>query len=94
MSNIQKTRLFMLKASQLPAELVDIILDLAELWTPVSTRREQDIDALANWDNNSNAECCYLISDPIRHLSQLRKVVITTDSNDQGWGGEPEHYGL
>ena len=73
----------------LPPELVTQILDLAEYWT---------VSGVTRLDSNqfSDANIRYLQSGHIEggdFTHPLRRVVVTTDSKDQGWSSYPETQG-
>lgn len=73
----------------LPPELVTHILDFAEYWT-YSQRTRSDL--IRFYDANAR----YLRSGPVRggqFAYPLRRLVITTDSKDQGWSSYPESQG-
>jgi len=72
----------------LPPEPVTKILDLAEYWAYSQATRP-------DWADFTHANVRYLESPPIRgeFLHPLRRLVITTDSRDQGWSSYPETQG-
>ena len=73
----------------LPPELITQILDLAGYWTV-----SQAICSDSNKFNNANVR--YLQSAPIQggeFTYPLRRVIVTTDSRDQGWSSYPETQG-
>jgi len=73
----------------LPTELVTQILDLAEYWVFLQSIR---LDST----HFSNADVRYLQSAPIQggeFTHPLRRLVVTTDSRDQGWSSYPETQG-
>lgn len=80
---------FVRSAFPLPPELVTQILDLAEYWV-----YSQKTLSEPNVYRDANAR--YLRSGPIRggeFTYPLRRVVITTDSRDQGWSSYRETQG-
>ena len=73
----------------LPPELITEILDLAEYWV-----YSYQIRSDAGRFHNANVQ--YLQSGPIQggdFMYPLRRLVITTDSKDQGWSSYPETQG-
>ena len=73
----------------LPPELVTQVLDLAEYWV-----YSQKTLSESNSYRNSNER--YLRSGPIRggeFTYPLRRVIVTTDSKDQGWSSYRETQG-
>jgi len=73
----------------LPPELVTQILDLAEYWV-YSERTRSDLFRFYE------ANVRYLRSGPIQggeFTYPLRRLVITTDSKDQGWSSYPKSQG-
>ncbi|KAJ7167879.1 hypothetical protein C8R46DRAFT_1191886 [Mycena filopes] len=76
----------------LPLELVYILLHLAEYWVQDTTDRVEYHDI--HNPSTHNANVCYLLASPIRPLDaemerlKIMRVVFTTVSHDQGWGGE------
>ena len=73
----------------LPPELVTQILDCAEYWTLSQAIRSDLV-------NYTFANKRYLQSPPIQggdFAHPLRRLVITTDSKDQGWSSYPETQG-
>ncbi|KIK52057.1 hypothetical protein GYMLUDRAFT_50129 [Collybiopsis luxurians FD-317 M1] len=86
----------------LPLELIDLVLDYAEYWPCLRVDTNKEIDALASRTISGEATWLYLISPfiPPREIKgvdsrhrRIRKVKFDMESNDQGWGGEPEHRG-
>lgn len=88
-NSVQAVRLVLLQ--RLPAELVTLILELAQYWIcSVTARQEQTPKRF------SNANFRYLRTEPLNSgdlMRPLRRVTITTISKDQGWSGEPENHG-
>ena len=73
----------------LPPELVTQILDLAEYWAYFQRKRSD-----AGQFRNANER--YIQSVPILggdFVRPLRRLVVTTDSRDQGWSSYPEDHG-
>ncbi|KAF9647233.1 hypothetical protein BDM02DRAFT_3188152 [Thelephora ganbajun] len=74
---------------RLPPELVTQILDLAEYWA-------YSQNTCSDFARFHNANTRYLRSEPIRggeFTYPLRRLVVTTDSRDQGWSSYPESHG-
>ena len=73
----------------LPPELITQILDLAEYWAYSQT-------ICLDQGRFHNANVRYLRSNPIQggeFTHPLRRVVVTTDSKDQGWSSYPDTHG-
>jgi len=73
----------------LPPELVTLILDIAEYWAYSKKTRSH-----AGYFPDANER--YLESGPIEggeFSRPLRRLVITTNSKDQGWSSYPKYHG-
>lgn len=74
----------------LPPELVTHIFDLAEYWA-YSQKTRSDV---CRFRDDANEQ--YLQSGPIRggeFSRPLRRLIVTTNSKDQGWSSYPNDYG-
>jgi len=80
-----------LMAKILPLEIVYTILDDAEFWLQSTTSRQGLNSYVATPGRN---KAVYLASEPVTFMpTRIRRIVFTMNSNDQGFGGEPEHRG-
>lgn len=92
---VVETRLIMLKF--LPRELVDMVLDEAEYWPRLSIgRMAEEVTVRADPRDDFNSRSCCLITEPLpfpgqpsetKRPRQIQKLIFTTRSRDQGWGG-------
>ncbi|KAJ7124354.1 hypothetical protein C8R44DRAFT_620192 [Mycena epipterygia] len=72
----------------IPAKIVDRILNEAHYWMVTSAHREIPVRVRASDSTNNNASLCYLVCAPLPPSAKVRLVQFTTESHDQGWGGE------
>ncbi|KAF9033750.1 hypothetical protein BDZ89DRAFT_1062848 [Hymenopellis radicata] len=95
--DINRLRSLFFSAIDIPAELIEIILDMAEYWPSVRSERFLDVAVKSARREGSpypTAEWCYLVSPRVpSHAKFVKAITIQTESCDQGWGGEPEHRG-
>ncbi|KAF8915760.1 hypothetical protein CPB85DRAFT_1293170 [Mucidula mucida] len=96
-NDIHRLRNLFFSAIDIPSEIIEIILDMAEYWPSVHSERFLDVAVKSEGRQGSPypmAEWCYLVSPRVpSHARSVKAVTIQTESCDQGWGGEPEHRG-
>jgi hypothetical protein len=85
-------------ANFLPPELVNTILDDAQYWPRIRSRRDRFLLVNAS---SSALRCLITPSFPTSEAlggpaARLRVKLVTfdIDSNDQGWGGNPQDHGM
>jgi hypothetical protein len=73
----------------LPLELVDTVLHAAEYYSHYTSSMPLQHSPLMVRDGRSPA----VISPPLPHLGSILRVIIRTESHDQGWSSYPEDKG-
>ncbi|KAF8915766.1 hypothetical protein CPB85DRAFT_1432774 [Mucidula mucida] len=95
--DIHRLRNLFFSTIDIPSEIIEIIVDMAEYWPSVHSERFLDVAVKSEGRQGSPypmAEWCYLVSPRVpSHARSVKAVTIQTESCDQGWGGEPEHRG-